>query len=165
MSFFKRGVMRLAAVLAAVGLSVGAAAACPNYNMSTVFGQGTLNAGFMPDPIQIPRITAGGTQNLANCFPGQGLTGWVVSRPDYRLFYNGTSPTGFLTFILNSNATDPLLLINAPDGSWHFDDDSGGNLNARYTFTNPLSGQYDIWTGAYQRSSNNRAQLLISEFQ
>lgn len=153
--------------MAALGLALGATAAvaCPSWNNSTVFGQGSLNAGFMPDPIAVPRITAGGTQDLARCFPGQGWTGFVISRPDYRLFYNGTSPTGRLSFELQSNATDTVLLINAPDGSWWYNDDIafGQNLNSRVTFENPMSGQYDIWTGGYNRTSNNPAQLFITE--
>ncbi len=153
------------AALAAIALGVTAtvATACPNYNNRTYFGSGSLNAGFMPDPIQVPRITAGGTQDLSRCFPGQGWTGFVVSRPDYRLFYNGTSPTGRLSFQLVSNATDTVMLVNAPDGSWWYNDDSGGTFNSTITFNNPLSGQDDIWTGAYQRSSNNPAQLWITE--
>ncbi len=163
MKFFSKAMKYLSMAALAFGVSATVAAACPNWNNPTVFGQGTLNAGFLPDPIQVPRITAGGTQDLRRCFPGQGWTGFVVSRPDYRLFYNGSSPTGRLSFQLVSNATDTVMLVNAPDGSWWYNDDSNGTFNSTITFNSPLAGQYDIWTGSYNRSSNNRAQLWITE--
>ncbi len=165
MAFVTRLISRISLVLLALGVSASVAAACPNWNNPTVFGQGRLTAGFLPDPVQVPRITAGGRVSLQTCFPGRGWTGFVISRPDYRLQYQGISPTGRLSFQLVSNRVDTVLLINAPDGSWHYNDDIvfGQNLNSTITFVNPLQGQYDIWTGAYNRSSNNPAQLYITE--
>lgn len=157
----------MAACLAALcmtGVQTGAASAqaCPSWNNPTVFGSTTLNAGFMPDPY-VRNLTAGGTVNLAACTNGQ-WSGWVVTRPDFRLFYNGSSPTGRLTFALESRSNvDPVLLVNAPDGSWHFNDDYRG-FNSAVVFMNPMAGQYDVWTGSYQRSSNNPAQLIITEY-
>lgn len=161
---------RLKQVLAALGAAllfsvgqVGAASAqaCPSYNNPTVFGSATLNAGFQPDPY-VRNLTAGGTVDLARCI--SGAFGWVVTRPDFRLFYNGSSPTGRLTFALETRSNvDPVLLINAPDGSWHFNDDYRG-VNAAVVFSNPMAGQYDVWTGSYQRSSNNPAQLIVTEY-
>ncbi|MBL4629089.1 MAG: hypothetical protein JKY00_13845 [Roseicyclus sp.] len=137
---------------------------CPNYaTQSTAFGQGTLNAGGALNPVRIPRITAGGRHALANCFPGTGWRGYTITRPDYRFFYQGQSPTGRLSFSLVSSATDTVLLINTPDGQWHFNDDSNGSYNSTLTFSPPLQGQYDIWAGSYNLSSNNAAQLWISE--
>jgi len=134
---------------------------CPSYNNPTVFGSMSLNAGFLPDP-QVRNLTAGGTVNLASCFGG--WSGWVVTRPDFRLFYNGASPTGTLTFALVSRSSvDPVLLVNAPDGSWHYNDDYR-SFDSAIVFTNPMSGQYDVWTGSYHRSSNNPAQLIITEY-
>jgi len=156
----------MAALVAALVLSVaqtGAASAqaCPHWNNSTVFGSTTLNAGFLPDPY-VRNLTAGGRVDLSRCI--DGAFGWVVTRPDFRLFYNGSSPTGRLTFALVSRSSvDPVLLVNAPDGSWHFNDDYRG-FDSALVFTNPMSGQYDVWTGSYNRSSNNPAQLIITEY-
>ncbi len=135
---------------------------CPNYaTASTAFGQGTMFAG--SGSFRVPRITAGGRHALANCFAGTGWRGFTITRPDYRFFYQGGSPTGRLTFSLTSGSTDTVLLINTPDGQWHFNDDSNGSYNSTLTFTPPLSGQYDIWAGSYNLSSNNPAQLWITE--
>jgi hypothetical protein len=141
--------------------AIGAAQACPSYNNPTVFGSATLNAGFMPDPY-LRNLTAGGTLDLATCTGGQ-WSGFVVGRPDFRMFYNGSSPTGTLTFALEARSNvDTVILINAPDGSWHFNDDYRG-LDSAIVFTAPMSGQYDIWTGSYTPSSNNPAVLVVTE--
>ncbi len=157
----------LAALFAAIvftGAQTGGAFAqgCPSWNNPTVFGSATLNGGFLPDPY-VRNLTAGGTVNLASCTNGQ-WSGWVVTRPDFRLFYNGGSPTGRLTFALEARSNvDTILLVNAPDGSWHYNDDYRG-FNSAVVFSNPMSGQYDVWTGSYNRSSNNPAQLIVTEY-
>lgn len=139
-----------------------AAQACPSYNNPTVFGSHTLNAGFMPDPY-VRNLTAGGRVDLLACTNGQ-WPGYVVTRPDFRLFYRGSSPTGILTFALEARSNvDTILLINAPDDTWHYNDDYRG-FNSAIVFQNPLQGQYDVWTGSYNRSSNNPAQLIITEY-
>jgi hypothetical protein len=92
-------VRRIGAAALCLGLATGAATACPNWaTQRTAFGGGQLTAGFMPDPIEVPRITAGGRHFLGDCFPGTNFTGFVITRPDYRLQYSGTSPTGYLKF-------------------------------------------------------------------
>lgn len=160
---------RALAVLAAAWLVTGGSAgdaqaqACPSWNNPTVFGSHALNAGFMPDPF-IRNLTAGGRVSLSGCTNGQ-FTGYVVTRPDFRLFYNGRSPTGRLTFALEARSNvDTVLLVNAPDGTWHFNDDYRG-FDSAVVFRNPQPGQYDVWTGSYQRSSNNPARLLVTEYQ
>ena len=130
----------------------------------------------------------GGRIDLATCVPYLG-PGFVVSRPDFRLQYRpspsgGTSPTGTLPFALQSpSAVDTVLIVNAPDGTWHYNDDTGvfsrgvntgrwppraapllNGFDSSITFVNPLVGQYDIWTGSYNRSSNNPARLIVTEY-
>ena len=147
-----------AVVLAA---SAQIAAACPSYNNPTVFGTASLAAGFLPDPIGFD-LTAGGTVDLSGCTGGD-WSGFVVTRPDFRLLYSGTSPTGQLTFALEARSdVDTVLLINAPDGTWHYNDDYR-NTDSAIVFVNPLPGQYDVWTGSYAPSSNNPAQLIVTE--
>ena len=152
-----RGVMAVALV---VGLGT-AAMACPSYNNPTVFGSANIPANFYPDPY-IRNVTAGGTISLNNCRPFLG-PGYVITRPDFRFQYYGISPTGRLTIALEARSNvDTILVVNAPDGSWHYNDDYRG-FNSAITFFNPLQGQYDVWTGSYHRSSNNPAQLIITE--
>lgn len=139
----------------------GGYSGCPNYTIrNTAFGQASMFAG--QGSYRVPRITAGGRYPLTNCFPGTGWRGFTITRPDFRFFYQGTSPTGRLTFQLTSNV-DTVLLINTPDGQWFFNDDSNGTFNSLLTFSPVLQGQYDIWAGAYNNSSNNPAELWIYE--
>lgn len=163
MKYISKIIAKALAATVALGLSATLAVACPSWNNPTVFGTASLPGGFLPDPYS-PRITAGGTSSLARCFPNTNWTGFVVNRPDFRLQYGGNSPTGRLVFRLASNRTDTVLLVNAPDARWYFNDDSNGTFNSMIVFNNPMAGQYDIWTGSYNRSSNNPAQLTISEF-
>lgn len=140
----------------------GGGRGCPNFTAArTAFGQAQMNAG--QGSFRVPRITAGGRHALTNCFPGTGWRGYTITRPDYRFFYQGNSPTGQLTFDLTSGATDTVMLINAPDGQWYFNDDSNGTFHSQMTFAPALQGQYDIWAGAYNLSSNNQAELWIYE--
>ncbi|MEM1341115.1 MAG: peptidase S1 [Pseudomonadota bacterium] len=138
----------LGAALVPVALA-GPAAACPSYNNPTVFGSANVPANFAPDP-WTRNVTAGGMQSLFDC--GFSFPGFVVS------------PTGILTIAVeaDSAAIDTVILVNAPDGSWHWNDDYRG-LNSAITFQNPLQGQYDIWFGTLNRSSNNRARLILTE--
>ena len=140
----------------------GGYSGCPNYTIGrTAFGQATMYAG--QGRYRVPRITAGGRYPLTNCFPGTNWRGYTITRPDFRFFYQGQSSTGRLTFQLTSNRVDTVLLINTPDGQWFFNDDSNGTFNSTLTFSPVLQGQYDIWAGAYNNSSNNPAELWIIE--
>lgn len=140
----------------------GGYSGCPNYTIgNTAFGQATMYAG--QGSYRVPRITAGGRYPLTNCFPGTGWRGYTITRPDFRFFYQGQSTSGRLTFQLTSNRVDTVLLINTPDGQWFFNDDSNGTFNSTLTFAPALQGQYDIWAGAYNNSSNNPAELWIYE--
>jgi hypothetical protein len=111
---------RLAAIglAAAALLAAPAALACPSYNNPTVFGSANIQANFMPDP-WVRNVTAGGTVSLQGC--GFSWPGYVVSRPDFRFQYSGGSPTGQLTIAIEARSNvDTILLVNAPDGTWHF---------------------------------------------
>jgi hypothetical protein len=166
-SFFKRVVLSGAFLgLAMIGVSstlVSQAQACPTYQGRAHFGTVNLAEGFLPDPWN-RSVTAGGRTDIANC--GLGAWGWTATRPDYRVQYNSTGASA-LTFIIQSQV-DTILLINAPNGSWFFDDDGGAQfgtqgLGAAIKFNNAQSGQYDIWIGSYNRGSGIPATLQITE--
>ena len=145
--------MRLAAAAAALFAMAAPAFACPDWSGAPHFGQIDLWAGFMPDPY-VRNITAGGSTSIHNC-GGYGWAGYVTTRPDFDLYWNGSSAQ--LTIAVNSNA-DTVLLVNAPDGQWYYSDDP-----AAITFSNPQQGLYDIWIGAYNGSRGIPGQLVITE--
>ena len=121
-------------------------------------GDVSLSAGFTPDPYTV-RLHTGGSIDAAET-RGAGCTGFIASAPDFDLYYNAAS----LPLIVSVNAAvDTTLVVHAPDGSWHCDDDSGHGLNPSIRFAVPLSGRYDIWIGTYADASREEATLSISE--
>lgn len=147
----------LAAVSVAAAVFAAPAVACPDWQGTPYFGTVSLSAGFSPDPY-IRNITAGGTNRLENC--GLNAAGFVTTRPDFDLYWQGS--TSQFTIAIEAGA-DAVLLVNAPDGSWHYSDDYRGT-NPALTFYNPMEGLYDIWIGSYDGSRRNPGRLVITEF-
>ncbi|MBL4811104.1 MAG: peptidase S1 [Rhodobacteraceae bacterium] len=133
------------------------ALACPDWEAEPYSGQVDLHAGFTPDPY-VRNVTAGGSTNMVNCFNG-GFAGFVADRPDFDLFWSGSSSQ--LTIAVESNV-DTILLINAPDGSWHYSDDYRGT-NPAIVFNKPREGLYDVWVGSYDSANFAPGQLFITE--
>lgn len=145
-------------VLAAAITAGTFASACPDWQAEPHFGAIELAAGFEPDPYDL-NVTAGGTHLLENC-GFNDATGFVTTRPDFDLYWSGTSSQ--LTIAVESKA-DAILLINGPDGSWYYDDDYRGTFPA-ITILNPMEGLYDIWIGSYDGSRRNPAVLIFTEY-
>jgi hypothetical protein len=126
--------------------------AVPNY------GEVRLVSGFTPDP-HVVSLVSGGNLNALNA--GNGCRGFVTASPDVRLTYQA----GSLPLIVSvASSSDTTLVVNAPDGTFHCDDDGGVNgLNPSIRFNRPLSGRYEIWVGSYRAGSNASARLHISE--
>jgi hypothetical protein len=134
------------------------ASAQPNYTLPPAYGTLNLQAGFPNDP-RVVALQSGGSNNAENV--ANGCRGFIADAPDVRVNYQ----SGSLPLIISvaSNA-DTTLVVNAPDGRWYCDDDSGVNgLNPMVRFNSPQSGQYDIWVGTYGNASLQPAQLNISE--
>lgn len=135
-------------------------AAAPAYTQDSsqnpVFGQVTLSAGFDDDPLQ--RRFRGGGPNDASRLPGS-CTGNVGTAPDFRVTYTaGSAPLIFRSI----STADTTLVINGPDGRWHCDDDSFGDLDAEVSFNRPQSGVYDIWIGVVGRNEAD-ATFVVTE--
>jgi hypothetical protein len=146
----------VAAFGALIAAAAGAAVA-QDYRQSPAYGSVELYAGFTPDPF-VANVVAGGNNNAgANI---GGCTGWVATAPDFRLFYASGGYPLTIGAIANQDST---IVVNAPDGGWYCDDDSGGNLNPAVHFSSPTTGQYDIWVGTFQQGVNFPAQVVISE--
>ncbi|WP_271077834.1 hypothetical protein [Aurantiacibacter sp. MUD61] len=116
-----------------------------------------LNGGFTPDPYTIP-IMSGGQTNARDL--GNGCRGYIATRPDVRLHFEA----GTLPLILSATSdSDTTLVVNAPNGSWYCDDDSGDGLDPMLRFDPAMSGRYEIWVGNYGEAANYEAQIHISE--
>lgn len=130
------------------------------------YGEVSLSAGFLPDPYSVG-MSAGGNVAVSD----QGLSpvgggtcaGYVMSNPDYRLFWSETS--NLLRIYFNGDG-DNTLIINDANGNWRCDDDSGGDYQPSIAISNPPQGRYDIWVGSFEGASTyHSGTLYISELQ
>jgi hypothetical protein len=117
-----------------------------------------LDSGFSGDPRVIP-LSAGGSIDASRL--GSPCGGFIAGPPDVRLTYNA----GSLPLIISvAAATDTTLVVNAPDGRWYCDDDSGeAPLNPMVRFNDPRTGRYEIWVGTFRDTDAQPARLHISE--
>jgi len=126
----------------------------PNWRLEPYFGTVNLSAGFSPDP-NFTDVLAGGSVNLASL----GYAGFVGDAPDVDLNYDAGE---YVLFIyVAEESEDTVLLVNDPEGNWHYADDTIGTRPG-IRFDPPLSGLYDIWIGTYG-SEMVDATLAISE--
>jgi hypothetical protein len=144
---------RLAIGILLVALAGGAALA-QNWQGQPTYGSVELKSGFRPDPF-LRDVVAGGSESIEHL----GFYGYVAENPDFDLYY--TSGPFELIFRVEDAQTDTVLLVNAPDGSWHFNDDSDG-LDPAIEFESPMDGLYTIWVGSYDGNFAD-ATLVISE--
>ena len=145
----------LSAVLAAAVLPLPASA--QNYGLNPSFGTVTLNAGFTPDPHT--RTVRGGGDNRFTGGGGCPGGGWFANAPDYRINYRSG---GFQLAIYVRAPGDTMLLVNDPNGEWYCNDDFEG-VQPALVFDTPLSGQYDIWVGTYNRSRVANSTIFVTE--
>ncbi|WP_209425666.1 peptidase S1 [Pararhodobacter sp. SW119] len=137
---------------------LSAPAMAQNFALSPSYGSASLSAGFLPDPHRRNGVQAGGDRHYSgggDC-PGGG---WFANAPDYRVNYASGSLS--LSFYVRARG-DTILLINDPAGNWYCNDDFQG-LDPAVVFDAPMSGQYDIWVGTYDRSRVTNATIHVSE--
>ena len=148
--------------LAAAALSVALlapAASAQDSNARPNYGELSLRTGFTPDP-RVVAVQSGGPIDAARI--DSRCAGFISNAPDVRLNFQGGSSLPLVISV--ASGADTTLVVNAPDGSWHCNDDGGANgLNPGIRFNNPMSGRYEIWVGTYAGPSNHAAQLEISE--
>lgn len=153
-------VKTLAAAAAICALAAPAYAQNLNTGATGSYGQVRLATGFTPDPHQTT-LNAGGPIDATTTRAGAECYGYVTQRPSFSLRYTaGALPL----FISTGSDADTTLVVRAPDGSWHCDDDGGGALNAAVRFDTPASGRYQIWVGRFGSQGETSAAFLnISE--
>lgn len=120
-------------------------------------GSVALGAGFLPDPwstafnVRSAR-TAGSVSS--------GCSGHIEWTPTLTLAFSGSSRA--LELYVRST-TDTVLLVRDPAGRIVCDDDSGGSNNPKIVFTNPRTGNYEIYVGTYSANHTATGSLFISE--
>jgi len=150
--------MTIARCLFVALLAATAPALAQDTGLDANFGEINLSSGFPDDP-QVIAVRSGGEINASSI--SDSCRGFISDAPDVRLHYDA----GNLPLIISvASRADTTLVVNAPDGRWYCDDDSGVNgLNPMVRFNNPRSGRYEIWVGTYANASLQPANLHISE--
>lgn len=131
-----------------------------NVGLESNFGVAPLAAGFEPDPLEVI-VIAGGLVDAA--YLGGDCVGFGTEAPDYQVQWSGRS--SHLRFIFEAlDSEDTTLIINAPDGSWHCNDDAfSGTFDPMVIFNNPAEGRYDIWVGTYSANQAVTGSLFVTE--
>ncbi len=146
---------------ALAGVMASAPSAAQDASRTASFGEIRLRAGFSPDPYRVDVMAGGSIDALSDTpLPGE-CVGKIADAPDFEITYQaGGLPLVFRTL----SSADTTLIINAPDGRWHCDDDSysTGEGDAEVRFNRPQSGTYDIWVGTFSASPAS-ATLVITE--
>lgn len=152
---------RINALLLCVGvgaIAMGVAATAQEVGRRASYGSVRINEYSWPLPRELS-IIAGGDVNVAANI--QGCVGYIMRNQDIRILYTPWNNQP-LTFATKSDA-DTTLVISAPNGEWHCNDAGRpGELDAKITFTSPVSGAYDVWLGT-KRQQQARATLVISQ--
>lgn len=138
-------------------LLIASVVTAQDWSAEPSFGSVELESGFLPDPERVD-ILAGGEVDLS----GIGYTGFVAEAPDFDVYYEGDGSTLYIYVEQAEAGADTVLLINDPNGSWHFNDDNSG-VNPGISFPNAESGLYDVWVGTFFEGELAETVLAISE--
>lgn len=123
-----------------------------------------LQAGFVPDPYASV-VTAGGAVEAVDF--GADCAGFINPRAPSLVFdYDNLGQNSKLGVFVDS-AVDTTLVVVAPDGSVHCNDDSEflANTNPGLEIPAAGSGQYRIMVGSYaSEEAGNAATLVVTEY-
>ena len=137
----------LAAIATVFGLAAAPAFACPDYNLAA--SESYSASGDTLYQAQQFAVTAGGEYDLSRCGNVRPQTdrgrGFVTAPPDFSF---ELSRMGRYQLVISTvSDCDSVLLINSGSGTWYYDDDDNGNLDARIALTRPANGRIDVWVG------------------
>jgi len=149
--------------------SGGGSASGLDFSLPALNGVISLQTGFTPDPRTV-NVTARSQVSVSNALSNANVgntgdgrcRGHTGAAPDVSVRYEAGD---FFPLVVRAIASyDTTLVVNAPDGSWHCDDDSGQGVQAELVFDRPRSGRYDIWFGSFSSNRDGqRGRIEISE--
>ena len=126
------------------------------------FGSTELAAGFSPDPFT-DELVSGGPVDVS--YLGDGCRGYATEASDYDVTYTAGDQDLLRFYFVADEAEDTTLIINAPDGSWHCNDDAPGTIDPMLDFENPETGRFDIWIGSYDADIQASGTLYVTEME
>ena len=132
-----------------------------DYTLASNFGSTDLTSGFTPDPFSVEMVS-GGPVDVS--YLGAACRGYATAASDYDVTYTAGGQD-LLRFYFIADTEDTTLVVNAPDGSWHCNDDAPGTIDPMIDFADPESGRYDIWVGSYEEGTENSGTLYVTELE
>jgi hypothetical protein len=154
-------VSRIIAAATACVISLYAQAQAQDVRRAPLFGTLRLASGFAPDP-HVTAFTVGeGAVEASSLAPS--CVGQITEAPTIVLRFDSG---GGLDLIMRVwSEADTTLVIRAPDGRWHCDDDGAATgFDPQVRFPAPSSGPYYVWVGTYAADAGQApARLHISE--
>ena len=126
------------------------------------FGSTDLAAGFSPDPFT-DELISGGPIDVS--YLGDGCRGYATEASDYDVTYSAGGQDLLRFYFVADEVEDTTLIINAPDGSWHCNDDAPDTIDPMIDFGSPQSGRYDIWIGSFQADVQASGTLYVTELE
>lgn len=130
----------------------------PDPSRDPLYGQADIERDFFPSPHAI-QLVGGGRNRIAEFVTTVDCQGYVAEAPDYSLYL--LEDFDSLRVAVHSPA-NMTLLVNAPDGSWHCNEDFiGADPSIGFYYARP--GLYDIWVGSHDEDNYAAAILYATE--
>ncbi len=130
--------LKLTACAAALLLASNALALAQTFQGEPAYGVLSLQTGAAETGVR-----AGGAWG-ANIL-SQGCNGYITEIPTLAVNYQGDAD-----LYLSAGADeDTTMVVRAPDGSLHCDDDGAGEFNPGLVFAKAETGLYEVWIGTY----------------
>lgn len=123
-----------------------------------VFGSVSLSASSLATS-NLVELTSGGTVPVN--YLGDECVGFAAIAADYQLTLIESINTLWIQFTAERSRDDTTLVIRAPDGSWHCNDDAIG-LHPGVAITDASEGDYLIWVGSFSEGDYHAGNLQFS---
>lgn len=133
-----------------------------NYRLQPTFGSEDLTSGFAPDPFSVEVVSGG---PIDATYLGGGCRGFATAAPDFDVTYTAGDLSLLRFYFVADGADDTTLIINAPDATWHCNDDAPGTIDPQVDFQNPAPGLYDVWIGSYEAGAEINGTLYVTELE
>lgn len=123
------------------------------------FGSITLTPAELTEPY-FTDLISGGSVDVS--YIGESCVGFAASNPDFRIQLSEAMTDLNIMFLADDESADTTLIVNAPDGLWHCnDDESAESLDPGLLFTEATAGQYDVWIGSFDRNDSVAGVLAL----
>jgi len=130
-----------------------------DFTKPPTFGEQTLAATLLADPVTVP--VSEGTGNVDVSYLGGHCRGFATTAPDVRI--QTSDRTSLLRLYFVGTAFDPTIVVNDPFGNFDCVDDSFGTSNPTIDFNDAAAGTYDVWIGSFTPGGSVGGTLFITE--